>query len=265
MKRCLTSTSMVLCFFFSAISVTNAQIDPFKICFTDGFGYLWKYSLTNDGSDPAYYTGQGTCTLGDGNVWFASGTGYFPNGALSTGTIELKAVNPYPDQCKTQTDSFTYSGTGIGILTTAGITKWTGSGSWLSYCFGGVVNSGAWSASGSKKECSQLLGRPVNKNGITPAGAKSISTITVRATPNPMITTTNIQYVLDRKAQVNITIYDMMNQPVAVLVNDIQEVGKYSIKWNGSYASGLNAPTGLYKVMAVIDGVSTSTSLQIVR
>lgn len=267
MKRCFISTAMVLCFLFSAISVTKAQIDPFKICFTDGFGYLWKFSLTNDGADPAFYTGQGTCTLDDGSVWFAAGTGYFPDGPLTIGSVDLRAVNPFPNNCASFADSFVYAGTGVGALTGAGITKWSGSGSWVNYCFGSAASSGTWSAAGSKKDCKLLAGgRPLGGNGITPAKSSTIaSKVQVRATPNPMVNSTSIQYKLNKQSQVSITIYNMMNQPVIVLVNSIQAAGNYSVSWNGLDATGLLAPNGIYKIVAVADGVTSSTTLQIVR
>lgn len=268
MKRCFISAAMALSFMLSAISVTHAQIDPFKICFTDGFGYLWKFSLTNDGADPAFYTGQGTCTIEDGEVWFAAGTGYFPDGPLASGSINLRAVNPYPRNCAIYADSFAYTGSGVGALTSAGITKWSGSGSWINYCFGSTYSSGTWSAAGSKKECTMLYGgsRPLGSNTVTPAKTSTAtSKVQLRATPNPMVNSTNIQYILNKQSQVSITIYNMMNQPVIVLVNSIQTAGKYSVSWNGLDATGLLAPNGIYKVVAVADGVKSSTTLQIVR
>lgn len=266
MKRFYQNAGMAFFFLFSAITVTKAQIDPFKICFTDNYGYLWKFSLTNDGSDPAFYTGQGTCSIGDGEVWFAYGTGFFPNGPLTTGSINLRAVNPYPNQCRSYSDSFSYTGTGVGALTAAGITKWSGSGSWLSYCHGGVTATDLWSASGSKKDCSLLSAQPQKSSNAAPAKGNTVSTkIQLKATPNPMVNSTSIEYILSIKTKVNIIIYNMMNQPVIVLVNAVQAAGKYSVNWNGLDATGLLAPNGIYKVVSTADGVKSSTTLQIVR
>jgi len=108
-------------------------------CFTDAFGYVWRVSFTGSGT----YTGSGTVDLGGGTVWnvWASGatTGH------GTGSVEFHAINPNPDGCVTFSDSFTYYGT---ASITNGSFSSSGNGTWQSYCFGGVLNSGTWEATG---------------------------------------------------------------------------------------------------------------------
>lgn len=58
--------------------------------------------------------------------------------------------------------------------------------------------------------------------------------------PNPFNPTTNIQYELANRTKIKLTIYDLLGRRVAVLVNKIQTMGKYTVTWNASsVASGL--------------------------
>ena len=58
--------------------------------------------------------------------------------------------------------------------------------------------------------------------------------------PNPFNPSTNISYTLPEMSQVDITIYNMLGQRVATLVNQTQEAGSYTINWEaGSASSGV--------------------------
>ncbi len=58
--------------------------------------------------------------------------------------------------------------------------------------------------------------------------------------PNPFNPSTNIGYTLAEKVDVELSIYNMLGQKVATVVNQTQEAGSYSINWQaGNLSSGV--------------------------
>ena len=65
--------------------------------------------------------------------------------------------------------------------------------------------------------------------------------------PNPFNPLTVIRYQLPVQSRVTLKIYDVLGQEVATLVNEIQDAGFKSVKWNaGSMASGMY----MYRIVA---------------
>jgi hypothetical protein len=56
--------------------------------------------------------------------------------------------------------------------------------------------------------------------------------------PNPFNPTTTIPYALSRKAQVRLSIYDLLGREVRVLVNAEQPAGTYSVSFNAVNLAG---------------------------
>ena len=77
--------------------------------------------------------------------------------------------------------------------------------------------------------------------------------------PNPFNPTTTIQYDLASKAQVNITIFDVLGRKVATLVDGNQNPGYYKVKWDAkALASGMY----LYIIKAKSDSGENFTSVK---
>ncbi|MFQ6610116.1 MAG: T9SS type A sorting domain-containing protein [Fidelibacterota bacterium] len=66
--------------------------------------------------------------------------------------------------------------------------------------------------------------------------------------PNPFNPQTTITYELKVEGLVDLSIYNVLGQKVASLVNDHKNVGVYNVTWNGLDDSGELASSGLYLV-----------------
>ncbi|OGB65655.1 MAG: hypothetical protein A2Y94_15495 [Caldithrix sp. RBG_13_44_9] len=65
--------------------------------------------------------------------------------------------------------------------------------------------------------------------------------------PNPFNPATTISYTILKPSRVNISIYDITGQLVTILVNEFQNPGTYSVKWN---SEGWNSGVYLYRLTA---------------
>ncbi|MCH7612975.1 MAG: T9SS type A sorting domain-containing protein [Candidatus Marinimicrobia bacterium] len=64
--------------------------------------------------------------------------------------------------------------------------------------------------------------------------------------PNPFNPTTSIVYVIDTKADISITVYNMLGQQIANLFNGNVTPGSHEVKWNGIDNSGHSVASGVY-------------------
>lgn len=65
--------------------------------------------------------------------------------------------------------------------------------------------------------------------------------------PNPFNPTTKISYSLDKESNVSLTVFNMLGQKVAELVNTRQNKGSYSVTWN---AASMSSGVYLYRLKA---------------
>lgn len=255
MKKAL----LMLSLFFGAIMIANktfAQADDdnfhgtISVSICDGFGYTWSFpSLSVDG---AVYSGNGQCDIGDTKRWKATISG---NKKKSAGKfVTFTAVNKNPDGCTLHTDNFEYDGTASIHVAHDGTFTFSGSGTWTSYCAGSVISSGSWSAS----QCGTKV--IIHNTGPLPATPSQKSTLKV--SPNPVVNTATISYKVAAPSKVNITVYNAMMQPVKVLVNETKNAGSYTAMWDAKSAQ-VNA--GTYRVVSTINGVVTSTTVQVIK
>ncbi len=69
--------------------------------------------------------------------------------------------------------------------------------------------------------------------------------------PNPFNPTTTIRYSVISTGKVNLTIYNLLGQRVAVLVNSRQSAGQYAVKFDGR-----NLSSGIYILKLQVDNQS---------
>jgi flagellar hook capping protein FlgD len=235
------------------LNSSTAHKSSNTVCFTDAFGEVWIITYSPNGNGG--YWGTGTVDIGGGVLWNVDASGEFSN---LTGDVELHAHNPNPDGCNTYSDSFTYVGSAQVFRSGGQTTGWSGSGTWMSYCFGGVLNVGTWDASGP---CGMGKATRVDPNG--PATHGTIISLVV--SPNPATNHTAITFKLSKQSQVNVTVYNYLQQPVKVLANGSQAAGKQNYNWDLRDAKGNAVSNGLYRVVAVINGKSYSSNVQVIR
>ena len=80
-----------------------------------------------------------------------------------------------------------------------------------------------------------------NPDGI--GDITAIKAIHMSNHPNPFTSFTDITYTLKENSNVKMTIYNIVGEEVAVLVNDKQQAGNHTVKWNPSTT---NLAAGIY-------------------
>ena len=101
----------------------------------------------------------------------------------------------------------------------------------------GTLGRGAWRTkawSGEPLATDEFAGKPI-------FGFANIS-------PNPASQEVRIRYFLQKTAQVQLEVTNVLGQKVAVLFSGKQTVGEHSASWNGLTVNGLRAQTGVYFV-----------------
>ncbi len=74
--------------------------------------------------------------------------------------------------------------------------------------------------------------------------------------PNPFSNQTSIAYSLSRGADVTISVYNVMGQEVANLVNNFRTAGSYSVVWDAS-----DVPAGIYTFRIKADGFAQTKKM----
>ena len=64
--------------------------------------------------------------------------------------------------------------------------------------------------------------------------------------PNPFNPATTIKYALPQAADVELTVYNVVGQPVRTLVAEYQSAGRYAVEWDATNDSGHSLSSGLY-------------------
>ncbi len=64
--------------------------------------------------------------------------------------------------------------------------------------------------------------------------------------PNPFNPSTSISFALDRNADINLSIYNMLGQKVKTLIEGSKNAGIHTLQWNGLDETGQSVSTGIY-------------------
>jgi len=64
--------------------------------------------------------------------------------------------------------------------------------------------------------------------------------------PNPFNAGTQISYAVGTPSRVELSVYNILGQKVRVLVDQVQNQGRYKINWDGRDQSGRDVPSGVY-------------------
>lgn len=64
--------------------------------------------------------------------------------------------------------------------------------------------------------------------------------------PNPFNPNTRIEYALPQAGYVTLSVYNVLGQHVATLVDEQRFAGRYSVEWNGTSANGRTLGSGVY-------------------
>jgi hypothetical protein len=83
--------------------------------------------------------------------------------------------------------------------------------------------------------------------------------------PNPFNPTTAIAYTLQKKAVVNLEIYNLLGQRVKTLVNDYQSPGSHRIFWDGKNDQDKAVASGIYFYRLVVDGVAQAKKMVLMK
>ncbi|MCE2448422.1 MAG: T9SS type A sorting domain-containing protein, partial [Candidatus Latescibacteria bacterium] len=64
--------------------------------------------------------------------------------------------------------------------------------------------------------------------------------------PNPFNPATTIKYALPQAADVELTVYNVLGQPVRTLIAEHQNAGRYVVEWDATNDSGHSLSSGMY-------------------
>jgi len=83
--------------------------------------------------------------------------------------------------------------------------------------------------------------------------------------PNPFNPITKMNYTLPKYAKVNISIYNVLGQEVAVLLNKQQEYGYHTLTWNGNNRFGKQMASGVYFVRMTTDKFTETKKMLLLK
>jgi len=83
--------------------------------------------------------------------------------------------------------------------------------------------------------------------------------------PNPFNPETVIRYDIPRAGQVRLTIYNMLGEEIATLVDVYQGIGSHHVTWNGKDNLGNPVPSGVYVYAIVSGGFKKSRQMTLLK
>jgi hypothetical protein len=217
----------------------------------------------------------------EGNDWFASATtlafnaastghlGYYSNGytdsrdfwrlvapssdsiyvhVSSDSTVDLDITAYAPDSASYMTsDGRPGIYSRVGIKPTAGavyyfrVSLWTGT-------------AGAYSIIATRSSLAVGVEK-ISDEGLVPTQLTLDQNY-----PNPFNPSTTVRYGLPESQNVRISVYSLLGQEIAVLVNGTQSPSTYTVVWNGKDRNGVDLPSGMYIIRLQARSISGGQS-----
>jgi photosystem II stability/assembly factor-like uncharacterized protein len=98
-------------------------------------------------------------------------------------------------------------------------------------------------------------------SGVTHISVETPSSYSVSQNyPNPFNPTTKINFALPKSGLVTLKVYDMLGKEVATLVNEVKNVGTYSVDFNASTLS-----SGIYFYKVSVNGFSEVKKMMLIK
>ena len=83
--------------------------------------------------------------------------------------------------------------------------------------------------------------------------------------PNPFNPQTVIDYTLTHQSQVRLSVFNLMGQRVATLVEGHRTTGSHSVVWDGTDRDGKRLSSGVYVYRLETDGMVETRKMALVR
>jgi hypothetical protein len=97
-----------------------------------------------------------------------------------------------------------------------------------------------WSANGARIALGELT--TLDKSGSSLPTNYTLN----QNYPNPFNPETAIHYTIAKGGRVELTIYNVLGNKIKTLVNDFQNAGSYTVKWQGDADNGSKVSSGVY-------------------
>jgi len=101
----------------------------------------------------------------------------------------------------------------------------------------------------------------IRDSGNTVPGSFSLS----QNYPNPFNPTTSISFNLPTSGHVELTVFNILGQQVATLVNGSLTAGQHEATWNGSDDSGDAVGSGIYFYRLVASNVTETKKMVLMK
>jgi len=117
-------------------------------------------------------------------------------------------------------------------------------------------------ANGSSAICYVEVNMPSNNNVIVSIKKSDNATFidnqkerhVIKSYPNPFNTRTRIDFTVLRRANINLSVYNMSGQLIKVLVNENKNTGDYNVYWDATDSEGGNVENGMYLYKYNVNG-----------
>lgn len=101
--------------------------------------------------------------------------------------------------------------------------------------------------------------------GISFSKNGTVLTGQILASPNPFISTVEIQYSLSVQEHVHISVFDMSGRIVKTLANETQQADQHSVYWDGTGQNGTPLSGGMYFYQINSNSITASGKLILLR